>query len=214
MNRARMLAEAKEVLNDAEVDGVIGEQTLLGYLAEGQDEFCERTGYFRDKTNFSITLATDTSEYSIPDRVYQIIDIWDGTSRLEKVLTGETIEESSAAGPPNRWQTDTETGQIKLDPTPTSDENGDTLTLQVWCYSLIDLAADGGEPEIPSQFHRACIEWAMYKAFNHHDMETQDPVKAADHYASFKHYVRRGKRAFRNYHNQQTRVGTDQAYKT
>lgn len=214
MTREEMLTELVDVINDSLTDGIWARTTLLGYLAEGQDKFCEQTGYFTDLTNFSITLQTDIAVYAIPDRVIQILDIWDGAHKLYKVLQGEVYSEAIVVGKPSRWQTDQETGIIKLAPTPTADEDGDTLVLQVWRYSQTDLADSDGEPEIPSRFQRACIEWAAYKAFMHHDMEAQDPVKAADHKAAFRDYVKDGTLALRRYQNQETRVGSDPAYRT
>lgn len=222
MTRAEMQAELLEVLNDSTSLGAWTTATLLGYLAEGQDEFCEGTGYFTDLSNLTITLATDTAVYDIPDRVIEIFNIWDGTRVLGKVASGNIASYDNGdvdlgtaiIDAPVWWQTDQETGVIKLTPTPTSDENGNTLVIQAWRYSLYDLADDGKEPEIPSRFRRACIEWAAYKAFMHHDMETQDPVKAADHLAAFKEYVRKGKRSLRRYQGQEVRVGADPAYRT
>jgi len=217
-----MLAELLEVLNDAGVDGQFTTSTLYGYLSEGQDKFCEETGYFTDLSSFTLTLVEDIAVYDIPDRTIQIMDIWDGARRLQKVPTGNTIESTESFGPfspdtpatPSMWRTDQETGIITLIPAPAAADAGTVLALQVWRYSLYDLAEDGKNPEIPGRFHRACIEWASYKAFNHHDMETQDPVKAADHLASFKDYVKDGKKQLQRYQNQETRVGTAPAYRT
>ena len=159
MTRAEMLAELQTVLNDATTGGAWSTTTLLGYLAEGQDKFCE------------------------------------------------------------------ETGTITLYPVPTAADNGDVYALQVWRYSRYDLAGDGAapegggdapdaEPEIPSRFHRACVEWAAYKAFMHRDVETQDSIKAADHLNAFKMYVSDGVTTLRRYQNQEVRVGTNPAYRT
>jgi hypothetical protein len=228
MNRATMLEELQGVLNDATTSGVWNTITLLGYLAEGQDKFCEETGFFLYRTNYSITLEADVAIYDIPDRVIQIQNIWDGTRKLGKVLTGDTVTDDDSEwtfdttqpGTPRLWQTDQETGTITLYPVPTADDATDVYVLQVWRYSQYDLAGDGtvegtaAVPEIPSRFQRACIEWAAYKAFMHHDMEAQDPVKAADHLNAFKMYVDDGVTAMRRYHNIETRVGTNQAYRT
>lgn len=227
MTRAEMLAELRDVLNAAGVDTTWTDTQLLGYLSEGQDVFCERTGYFTDISNFSITLQTGVAAYAIPARVIQILDIWNGSVKLKKVETNEvnSITEAAATGLPSMWQTDRETGVITLWPTPSADYNGDTFVLQVWRYSQYDLAGDGAvpegggpapdaEPEIPSRFHRACIEWAAYKAFNHHDIEKQDPVKASDHLMSFRLYVDDARVALRRVMNIETRVGSNPAYRT
>ncbi|MCK9519450.1 MAG: hypothetical protein M0R74_10585 [Dehalococcoidia bacterium] len=211
-----MLAELRDVLNAyGSTFAAWSDTRLLGYLAEGQDKFCEETGFFIDKTNYSVILETGTRIYTIPDRIIQILEVWDGTRKLEKLLTGEVFDGTIAAGDPAKWTTDQETADIEFDRAPTSDEDGDTFTLRVWRYSRYALDVAGKEPEIPSRFHRACIEWAAYKALNHHDAETQDPVKAKDHKDAFyDEYVTDGIAFFRRYHNIETRVGCDPAYQT
>jgi hypothetical protein len=228
MNRAEMLNELREVLNDSSHNSAWLTATLLGYLAEGQDKFCEETGYFTDISNYTLTLQTGVAMYAFPDRIIQLIDIWNGTKKLSKIFTGEEYDANgygwSGTGVPTQWRTDKETGFIALSPTPTVAENGTILTLQVWRYSRYDLAGVGAEPvgggtappaepEIPSRFHRACIEWAAYKAFNHHDMETQDPVKAKDHLDAFRMYVADGRRSLIRRQNIESRVGTNAAYR-
>ena len=74
--------------------------------------------------------------------------------------------------------------------------DAEVLYLRVWRYALTDLAEPGAQPEIPKRFHRAPIEWAVFKALSHHDLEQQDPVDAAKHERYFMDYVRRGRRAF------------------
>ena len=228
MTRAEMLAELREVIHDTTLSVGWGDAVLVGYLAEGQDKFCEETGFFVDIANYSLTLATSTALYAIPARAIQIMNIWYGTKRLGKVLQDSVTEpdewpvdfDDTASGMPNQWQTDQTTGFIKLAPTPTVTENGLILNLHVWRYSRYDLAGDGATagvaatPELPARFQRACIEWAAYKAFNHHDMEAQDPVKAKDHLGAFGEYVMDGRSAFRRLHNLETRIGSDPAYRT
>jgi hypothetical protein len=223
-----MLTELLEVLNSETTNGAWSDARLLAYLAEGQDKFCEETGFFVDITNYTLALATGTALYAIPARAIQIMNIWYGTKRLGKVLQDSVSEpdewpvdfDDTASGMPNQWQTDQTTGFIKLAPTPTATENGLTLNLHVWRYSRYDLAGDGATtgvaatPELPARFQRACIEWAAYKAFNHHDMEAQDPVKARDHLSIFNEYVMDGRSAFRRFHNLETRIGSDPAYRT
>lgn len=228
MTRAQMLTELGEVLDESTVQNAWTESTLLGYLAEGQDEFCEQTGFFVDNTTHTITLATGVAVYDIPARVIQILDIWDGTRRLGKFQESDRNQlkpdwdpavESTLTGRPQRWQTDGATGSITFDRAATAAEDGDTLQIRAWRYSIYSLddetaPTNPAEPEIPFRFHRACIEWAAYKALMHHDEEQQDPVKARDHFNAFEDYVRKGKRAMQRYHGLETRVGTSPAYRT
>ena len=235
MTRAEMLIELYAVLNANSVTPPSGwsETAMLRYLAEGQDKFCEETGYFRDITNYSITLQTGVAVYDIPDRTIQVLDIWDGTRRIGKLLQDSvTISDewpedlgNTTSGRPLQWRTDQTTGVIKLTPTPTVAENGVVLQLHLWRYSQYDLAGSGpvpegggpappADPELPARFQFACVQWAAHKAFNHPDVETQDPIKAEDHLRWFKEYVSDGIRQMRRYHNQETRVGIDLAYRT
>ena len=72
-----------------------------------------------------------------------------------------------------------------------------------------------GQPELfPPRLRRACVEWAAYKAFMHHDMETQDPVKAGDHLNAYKMYASDGRTHFRRVHGLEVSVGIDPAYRT
>lgn len=212
MTRTELLAELFALINSESVDGIISESRALSYLAEAQDEFCERTGYFRDKTNYTVTLVDGTASYALSERVYELQHVWDGTRRLSRVSTGTVYTDTGSGGDPTYWQTDQETGMLLLYPTPTADQDGDVFTLQVWRYSQEDLAANGAAPEIPSRFHLALVEWAAYKVFQNHDMEAQDAKAASDHYANFVMYMRQARKHFRRRHNMEVRVGVDPAY--
>jgi hypothetical protein len=228
MTRAEALAELKNYIRETTYDAAWGDSLLISYMSEGQDKFCEGTGYFQDYINHTITLVEDQVRYAIPDRTIQVLDIFNGTRRLGKFreedrgmrdLTWDPSEPINRSGAPLAWQDDRTTGYIILDGTPTANDAGTELTVGVWRYSTYALTNDDidgeGTPapiEIPLQFHRAIIEYAAFKALMSHDMEQQDKVKAQDHYAMFREYVRDGKRAMQRYHGLETRVGTDQSY--
>lgn len=316
MDRETMLAELRSVIDDIVASRYYWpDSRLLGYLSEGQDKFCEETGYFTDITTHTITLEEGVYRYAVPTRVIQVMEIYDGRSRLGKLLTDDISSDGDlrrsgfeVVGMPTHWRTDRYTGGIELSHTPTVIEDGTALQLQVWRYStkpldrmsstitlagalhagdvvaatvngvvysyavlgtegtltavatalaaVIDAATSlvatasgqvvsisalapetstaasvavsgagatvtataantySADPEVPERFHRACIEWAAYKAFNHHDMEAQDPVKATDHLRSFQQYVTDGRAALARIQNHEVRVGTHAAYRT
>jgi len=146
MTRAEMLAELREVIHDTTLSVGWGDAVLVGYLAEGQDKFCEETGYFRDATNYTVTLQTDTARYDISDRIIQVLHVWDGMRRLGKIHDDRVVSNddwpatiSVTAGLPTHWRTDKETGAIEFYPTPTSDYDERVMTLQVWRYSRYPL---------------------------------------------------------------------------
>ena len=220
MTTTEALAELKNYLRETTYDAAWGDDLLTAYMSEGQDKFCEGTGYFFDFSTNTITLVADQDSYDVPSRTIEIQDIWNGTKRLQKFreedrglreLTWNPSNPINRTGTPYGWQTDRTTGKITLDATPTSVEAGTVLTVSVWRYSNNPLTTSD-VIEIPLQFQRAIIEYAASKALMSHDMEQQDKVKAGDHAALFREYVRDGKRAMQRFHGQETRVGTDQSY--
>jgi len=225
MNRTEMLTELREVLDDASTSFTSwSDSRLLAYLSEGQDKFCEDTGFFRDASSYTIVLVAGTASYSIPARAIQLLDIYDGTTKLGKIYTGSELDgviqsdlSTAQPGRPTQWKTDLTTGSILLRPTPSTAEAGVILSLRVWRYSLYDLAGVAllgapATPEIPTRVQRACVEWAAYKAFSHHDAETQDPIKARDHKENYKEYVADGRRMFDRMHNIETRLVPNPTY--
>lgn len=205
MTRAEMLAELKKVIGETDNDPAWGDTRLLDMLAEGQDKFCADTGYFVDKSTASICQfdsVADTDTYALSDRIISVLEVWQGTTKLGKfnqvdkdpdggVATATEFPTNSQE--PYAWQTDEETGRIRLYPTPIEAK---TYTLRVWRYPVEWLADTQAEPEIPVQFHRACVEWASFLALNDHDFEIQDDVKARDHLALYEYYVGKGISAF------------------
>lgn len=212
MNRDRLVQEVIEVLDGSVRDNAWEPETLLGYLAEAQDVFCEDTGYFIDKTNFTFETEVGERSYELDDRIIEVKAVYNSAGgRL-----GHVSEQSkdwgvnhdsqylvpdnyAATGAVRDWQADEETGILTLIQEPIEVE---TFTLRVHRYPLYDLDdedfdGDGNpaQPEIPKKFRRALVEYAVYKALMHHDMEQQDPVKAADHLAAYNNYAKRGKRA-------------------
>ena len=228
MTRTRMLEELRSKLRETGVDPAWGETRLLAWLAEGQDEFCEHTGYFVDNTSYTITLADGVAVYAIPDRVIQVLDVFDGTRKLGKFqeedrplasTTWNPTEDPTVAATPTAWQADRASGFITFNNTPQAADDGDTYQLRVWRYSLFDLDDDDidgngldASPEIPRRYHWAPIEWACSRALVDHDLEAQDPVKAATHRAEFDRLVRTGKRFMRRQHGRSTSVGSNLAY--
>lgn len=234
MTRADLLTELKTVLRETTYDAAWGDILLTSYLSEGQDKFCEETGFFIDFLNYTITLVAGTADYAIPARAIQVMDIWDGTRRLGKFeerdrapYIGNTWDPGytdTATGRPTSWQTDRTTGYITLYPTPTAAEAGTVYKLRVWRYSRyalttndIDGVTPGDQPavpEIPERYQRAMVHYAAYMALMHHDLEKQDKVKASDHLAIFNQYVREGRRHMRNHHGETVTIDSYPAYRT
>jgi hypothetical protein len=217
MTRAEMLAELKAVLRETSFDAAWGDLLLLSYLSEGQDKFCEDTGYFVDQTNYNITTVVGTANYAMDARIHKVLDIFYGSTRLGKFQQSDLydgFDETSEQFPSETsdsyaWQADNDTGYITLYPVPTSIR---TLRLRVWRYARTALDATLGEPEIPARFHRAPIHWAAFRALTHHDMEQQDKVKAGDHLAIYTSIKNEGRTAFERISNREVSMSPSPIY--
>jgi len=308
MTRTEMLAELKIYLRETSYDAMWGDNLLLSYLAEGQDKFCDETGFFVDATNYTFATVSGTASYALPSRIISVLDVFNasgqrlqhineddrylrqqldrssyqmrprtssliatgtaqggttstvtldlaasvvndfyngyiikftndapagirgqqhtitdyvgatkvatvaGTPSVLPIATSTyTIEKvvETDQGQPAYWQTDYDSGSIKLLPTPVDTE---TMQLRVWRYSRVALDAVGANPEIPIQFQRACVEYAAFRAMMHHDLEKQDKVKATDHLSVFKNYCEDGRKARRRYRSEETMFSTSPNY--
>lgn len=226
MLRSELLAETQDIINDSYSGGMISEASILRYMAEGQDEFCKRSGFFLDFYNFQLITEVGVDSYTLDSRFIEVHDVFEpATNRSLGRTTQELrrgvgyadsfpVEFATNTSDTSCWQVDKEAGILTMVPVPTTVR---TFTLQVWRRALVALnhQTDGSydaEPEIPEDYHLALPEWAAFKIFSRHDMEVQDPVKANEHAANFRQYCRDGKEHFRRLTRQEVRCGFDQAY--
>jgi hypothetical protein len=224
MTRAALLAELRKVIDDESTRPKWEDPILLAYMAEGQDVFCEETGFFSDVSTYTLTTTAGLAIYDISDRIIEVKSIWWGTNRLghiqeeDKTNTERRSEVFDVSGSyPYWWQADQETGLITIYPTPT--ESDLVFQLRVWRYPLFALDSDDvdgegtpAEPELHPTLQRACVEYAAFKALEFHDTEMSDRKSSADHLDSFNWYVSRGRRALRRRQSNETAIKLSPAY--
>lgn len=213
MTKAELLAETRSVVKDKVAPYFWSDLRLLRWLAEGQDKFCANTGFWLDKTSYTIVTVLGQQDYVFSSRIISVRSIWDGTRELVD-LTGKTLisSEDFADNPtqsPVNYRTNLATRTVTfLEPVSA----GVTLTLRAHRKSLVALSAATGEPEIDDDFQLAMVEYAAAKALSDHDAETQDPVKATDHMKNFKAYCKDGARAYRRLTGEYTDVVPNPLY--
>jgi len=215
----QLLKELKHVLYESPYDGYWTDSMLLGYMAEGQDRFCEDTGYFVDPNEYTITTVIDQQSYAFSSRVIRVMNVYDTGRPLiryeEKSKDAwqnpELLEYQAELQRLQGFQTDFAPGYVTLWPIP---KDVRTLTMRVWRYAKKSLCNDGIKTvvEIPGQFARAIIEYAAYKAYSHHDQELQDVLKAADHFAAYQYYADLGEASFRRLRGSGVSVGPSTVY--
>lgn len=209
MTRDDLLKELRSVVDDAVRPYGWSDTRLINFLSEGQDKFCEQTGFWSDKSTYSITTLLNETDYAIPARVIAVRSVWDGARELVDGAQEKSPAVTTDTQRPLRYRTDLETGVLSLLEPPLADI---VLSLRVHRRSKIRFSVDDAELEIPEEFHLGVVEYAAYKAFGDHDRELQDPVKARDHLLNFKQYVKDGARAYRRITGEYIDVVPNQLY--
>jgi hypothetical protein len=209
------LGRLKKVLYESDYDGAWGDETLVSYLSEGQDRFCEDTGLIIDP-NISFQTEAGVDSYALPSYVKRVLDVHINGLPLTQYdakhgnVTHHHLGTNALTGDvmPAFYRTDWAPGYITLTSTP---RDVYTVNLRVWRYPKRTFE-DCERFEIPARFHMACIEWAAYKALNHHDMELQDPIKGRDHYGNYMMYVARAKEWLHQLRGQKYELIPNQQY--
>lgn len=200
MTVTELLQELRYVLDDvAGPPFGWSDQRLLRMMADGEDRFCELTGYFTDFTSYSVTTQAGVTSYALPsDRIIEVREVWDGAHRL-KQFTQHDRPLYRSPDPnfkrPNAWQVDQQTSRLDLWEPPL---DGIVLSLRVHrrATQRLDTVNLTSAPTIPQQCHLALVEYGAAQALGDHDRERQDPVKAKDHMLNFMSYVADGIRLF------------------
>ena len=210
MTRTELITETRAVVDDTIAPYGWTTNRLLNWLAEGQDKFCEQTGYFADKATYFVTTVLGQQDYPLSPRIVAVRSVWDGARQLIDGA-GATFSDAdfsdNAPQAPVHYRTDLVAGYITLfEPV----QAGLTLSLRVHRRSKVSLKT--AEPEVPEEFHLALVEYAAYKAFGNHDKELQDPIKAREHYENFRQYVKDGSRAYRRITGEYTDVAPSPLY--
>lgn len=92
----------------------------------------------------------------------------------------------SSAGAPNYLVMGADPGKADLYPTPTT---SGTLLLQVRRLPVAELLQPTDSPvDIGEEHHIHLLKWMKAAAYRKHDVETHDPVMAAEHEAAFLQY--------------------------
>jgi hypothetical protein len=220
MTRAALLAEWRKTVGDVSIPYKWDDDMVLSAMQEGQDVFCEETGFFVDFTNFTQVLDPGTTKYALDSRIIKVLEVWNLTSgevRLSPFTERErpvSISTPLVSCDPYMWQTDRETGYLTLYPSPAT---AITLTIRAQRYSLYSLThqtagAYDKEPEIPDQCRRCLVNYAAALWFGWRDRDEENNPEAIKNMNKFNFYVTRGRRMFENLRSQYPEVAGNSIY--
>jgi hypothetical protein len=197
------------------------DENLVVNINEAQARFARRGLVLRDGSTNSVTLVTleeGVSEYPLHDSVLGVLsakltgqqadltrvghaalaayraptDNWVDPLSVASLPDGRTIAYSTDEA---LSSTDADTfiqPVLRVYPTPSADEDGDTIRLRVVRKPLVRFTtADTALiPEIPEDYHLAMLDWAAYLALRVVDDDAGAPKRAAEFAASFEQHVR------------------------
>lgn len=199
MTRAALVAEWRKTVGDTVIPYKWDDDMVISALAEGQDVFCEETGFFTDFTTFTQVLTPGTTKYVLDSRIIKVLEVWYGTTRLSPFIQiNRPVSDTLASCDPYAWQSDQEIGYLTVYPSPIS---AITLAIRAQRYALYSLThqtagAYDKNPEIPERCTRGLIHYAAAMWYGWRDRDEQNHPEANTHMGKFKYYTDRGRRIF------------------
>lgn len=159
---------------------------LTGHANEGEIEACRRAHLLVDSTSEAAQASVSLGESTV------LLDarlLFIRRARLQSctvpllLRVARTMDdqvpgwENALPSNPVVLIPDLGTGLAQLYPPPAKD---DTLKLTIVREPLNEMVADADRPEIPRRYHRALVDWMLYRAYQKTDTETLDRERSND----------------------------------
>lgn len=217
--RDGILRDVSNAVSVDEQDLLWSDKTLVRYINDGYQRFCERSLILEDATSTEatqITLQEGVLSYPMHTSVISVASaVLDGKA-LRKVSTNESqghLPEVVGFSPAlvanyngvSAYVPDYNVGTFYVLGKPTAEQDGKVINLRVSRLPLVPLTLDDVEavPEIPLQYHLDILEWAAFRALRNHDNDGENMAKASAHSTRFERAVEEAKRT----HEARTFVG-------
>lgn len=174
----------EDYLRDAAEPYLWSDDSLYRYLAEAERQACRREDLIYDDT-LTITLRSGVAAYELDRLITNIDTALIGTSRLQFMNKGElerrvtdwrTVSGLSNAG--RNIYAVVRGYTVTLSPIPNDDDAGKLLELEVYRLPEAQTIGDYYSFEIPPEFHRDLIYWALHECYLKQDADTYDPNRA------------------------------------
>lgn len=214
-----ILRDVSNAISADEQDLLWSDASLLRYINNGYQRFCERAMILEDATSpeaTQIALQEGVMSYPLHKSVISVASaVLDGkalrktSTRVSQGDLPEVVGFSPALVTKYRgvsaYVPDYNAGTFYVLGTPTAEEDGKIVNLRVVRLPLTLLSLDDVEasPEIPEQYHLDILEWAAFRALRNHDNDAENMAKASAHSTRFERAVEEAKRT----HEARTFVG-------
>lgn len=211
--RESILRDVSSAVSADEADLLWPDRTLVRYINEAHQRFCERSLILEDATTpevCEIALQSGVQSYPLHPSIIQVTSATykDLALKRSTVAMEHGLPDEVAHVVPHRLASyrgvtafvpDYNVGTFRVMGTPTDDEDGGVVRLRVMRLPLEDLTLDNpeAEPEIPKQYHLDMIEWAAFRALRNHDADAENMAKASAHSTRFERAIEEARRTHR-----------------
>lgn len=184
--RSNILRDVSSAADGRVKDGASWtDPALLRYIRDAEAKFVSQTLCLRDSRTpeiTQITLISGQAEYDIDARIVSILaaqldgrvvlgrTTWAGRFGADPAMSPNTSYTApSESGQPRIYYTDRDSKAIGFYPTPSEQQAGKIVRLQVARMPLAPLSGMDDVSEIPEQYHLDLVEWAAWRALRNHD---------------------------------------------
>lgn len=191
MNLAGLIALYRLESGDDASPPFVADTSLMELANEAQEEACRRADLLKDSTTTAIctvAVTAGTPTITLDARIIDVkrVKMASETVPLAPAMLDEMDEASpgwdTQTGKPRAYIPDYQSGAIRLWPNPTANES---LALTVTRLPLADMNDLLDAPEIRASYHRALVQWMLYRVYSIQDAELYDAQKADKCLANF-----------------------------
>lgn len=206
-------------------DFLWSDETLVTFINEAQTRFARKALNLRDATTDDVTLVVlkaGVSVYTLHASIISVLSAKNAAHDADLARVGHTLFSAQRPptdqwidpnhfrghqpGPTLAYSTDEAVNAIDGDsfeqvslrvyPTPTAEQDGQTLRLRVVRMPIerLSVHAPSARPEIPEVHHIEMLDWAAYLALRIVDDDAGAPRRAQEFAASFEAHVQEARK--------------------
>lgn len=183
MNLGQLISQFRVDTRDDQARYLWTNDEITGYANEAVDEACRRSRMLVDSSSIAseASLGVGESEIELHDSVIYIKRVRIvGGSVLRPCVMADMDEripgwEESTASTPSVFVPDWESGKLKVWPPSSTSID---LKMTVIRVPMDEMESDDDEPEIPSRYHRALLDYMKFIGYQKQDADTMDAVKS------------------------------------
>lgn len=183
MNLGQLISQFRVDTRDDQSKYLWSKDEIISYANSSVDEACRRARLLVDSSSSAsdASLGVDESEIELHDSVIYVRRVRIvGGSVLRPCVTADMDEripgwEDSASGTPIIFVPDLESGKLKVWPPSSTSID---LKMTIVRVPLNEMETDDDEPEIPSRYHGALLDYMKFLGYQKQDADTMDAAKS------------------------------------